>query len=155
MKHFDRIDIIFIVLISIYLLVLFIGILWFILDRIEKKYCLTKKNVTLVEEKKILLKNKITINSLLLLKNKHLSKSQLLLKLKKPQVKQTKLRRILIIKLNLPQLKSNQTILKEKLDMYHQLKERKLINAKKGHLRNSLNVFFCFFNYIYRAMFCF
>ena len=56
MKHFDRIDIIFIVLISIYLLVLFIGILWFILDRIEKKYCLPKKNVTLVEEKKNIVK---------------------------------------------------------------------------------------------------
>ena len=36
-KQFDRIDIIFIVLISLYLLVLVIGILWIILDKIEKK----------------------------------------------------------------------------------------------------------------------
>ena len=59
MKQFDKIDIIFIVLISIYLLVLFIGILWFILDKIEKKYYLPKKNASIniqAEEKKTTVK---------------------------------------------------------------------------------------------------
>ena len=36
-KTFDRIDIILIILISVYLLALVIGILWIILDKIEKK----------------------------------------------------------------------------------------------------------------------
>lgn len=53
MKHFDKIDIIFIVLISIYLITLFVGILWIVLDKIEKKYWLPKKNVSIpVEEEK-------------------------------------------------------------------------------------------------------
>ena len=142
MKQFDKIDIIFIVLISIYLLVLFIGILWFILDKIEKNIIYLKKILLLTnkqKKRKRLLKNKlkqlITIIKLLI-KNKHLLRKHLL-QLKKPPVKQLQLRKpliilIILIKLNLQQLKRNQTILKEKLDMYHQLKERKLTNAKKG-----------------------
>lgn len=139
MKQFDKIDIIFIVLISIYLLVLFIGILWFILDKIEKNIIYLKKILLLTnkqKKRKRLLKNKlkqlITIIKLLI-KNKHLLRKHLL-QLKKPPVKQLQLRKplIILIKLNLQQLKNNQTILKEKLDMYHQPKERKLTNAKKG-----------------------
>ena len=139
MKQFDKIDIIFIVLISIYLLVLFIGILWFILDKIEKNIIYLKKILLLTnkqKKRKRLLKNKlkqlITIIKLLI-KNKHLLRKHLL-QLKKPPVKQLQLRKplIILIKLNLQQLKNNQTILKEKLDMYHQPKERKLTNAKKS-----------------------
>ena len=51
MKHFDKIDIIFIVLISIYLITLFVGVLWIILDKLEKKYWLPKKTVPIVEKK--------------------------------------------------------------------------------------------------------
>ena len=36
-KNYDKIDIIFIILISVYLITLILGITWFILDRIEKR----------------------------------------------------------------------------------------------------------------------
>ena len=51
MKQFDRIDIIFIILISIYLITLFIGILWLVLNKIEKKYWVNNK-VTLENKAK-------------------------------------------------------------------------------------------------------
>src|SRR5699024_5910111 len=70
MKHFDKIDIIFIVLISIYLITLFVGILWIVLDKIEKKYWLPKKNVSIpVEEEKTRNKPTKTTNN-----NKSISK---------------------------------------------------------------------------------
>ncbi|HIS11762.1 MAG TPA: hypothetical protein IAB40_01490, partial [Candidatus Onthocola stercoravium] len=53
-KSFDKIDIIFIVLISIYLLALVIGILWIILDKLEKAKLKTSSPVNTVKEKKVI-----------------------------------------------------------------------------------------------------
>ena len=50
-KSFDKIDIIFIVLISIYLLALVIGILWIILDKLEKAKLKTSATVNTDKEK--------------------------------------------------------------------------------------------------------
>ena len=50
-KTFDRTDKILILLISIYLVVLFIFILWFILDKIEKRQ-IAKKGSSMLSSKK-------------------------------------------------------------------------------------------------------
>lgn len=44
-KNYDKIDIIFIILISVYLITLILGITWFILDRIEKRKISKQKPV--------------------------------------------------------------------------------------------------------------
>lgn len=54
-KHFDRIDIVYIVLISIYLVVLFVGILWFILTKLEKK--MTKVEIQDLKNNKDIIKH--------------------------------------------------------------------------------------------------
>src|SRR5699024_6592427 len=54
-KHFDRIDIVYIVLISIYLVVLFVGILWFILTKLEKK--MTKAEIQDLKNNKDIIKH--------------------------------------------------------------------------------------------------
>ena len=53
-KHFDRIDIVYIVLISIYLVVLFVGILWVILTKLEKK--MTKVEIQDLKNNKDIIK---------------------------------------------------------------------------------------------------
>lgn len=51
-KTFDKIDIVFIVLISIYLFALVIGLLWIILDKLEKMKVRANLSINNIKEKK-------------------------------------------------------------------------------------------------------
>ena len=159
MKHFDRIDIIFTVLISIYLITLFVAILWLVLNKIEKNYWLPKKNVTPVVEKKNAVKkqaNTKTTNN----KNVTPKKQTSIKKATNPQTKKVASKAATKTTTNTNKnktttVKKQPNNSKRKTGYVSPTKRKKTNKRKKRHLRNSLNVFFCFFNYIYRAMFCF